>query len=176
MSPRRSHYELAFEAYLDQRGTPYVPVEDVARSRGARVGAKLFDYLVYPSGAAPCLVDVKGRQTPKCSPSADVRQRNWVTKSDLEGLSEWSRQFGEGYDAGFVFVYWIPNSAAVRGGGADNEIRLAGRRYGLWLVRLPDYLAVQKQLSPRWDTVSVPSAAFRGISRPLASAWPAAPC
>ena len=60
MKSRRSHYELAFEAYLDRRGTAYVAVEDVHHFGAKDTGVKAFDYIVYPAGTKACLVDEKG--------------------------------------------------------------------------------------------------------------------
>ena len=200
MKTRRSHYELAFEAFLDHRGTAYVPVEDVTAFLRSRAGAKAFDYIVYPPGQAAWLVDVNGRKSSMSAEgTTECRQKTWVTRGDLEGLLAWQRAFGEEFVAGFVFVYWLAGfesiaamsatgraavrtdadeAAGCRHGGSErsNLFKLAGRSYRFWLVGIDDYRQHQKRLSVRWDTISVPRDAFREISRPVESTWPAAPC
>jgi hypothetical protein len=181
MNARRSHYELAFEAYLAARGTPCVAIEDVKHFAKRRIGTKVFDYIVYPPGSRACLVDVKGRKSAMQASKSDCRQKNWVTRADIEGLEEWQRIFGEDFSAQFVFAYWL--TASGRGApehdltGPDGDtFKFAGRRYSFWIVPLGDYLRYQKRLSKSWDTVSIPRDDFRRISRRLGTLWPAAPC
>lgn len=180
MTVRRSHYELAFEAYLDRRGTAYVAVEDVRHFAKRRTGAKAFDYIVYPPGGAACLVDVKGRKTTTKSAEADCRQKNWVTRSDVSGLLTWQEVFGSDYVAMFVFAYWLAGregaSAGKGSGPASPSFCLAGRRYSFWLVSVAEYAKYQKRLSKSWNTVSIPRDVFRSISKRLEPSWPAAPC
>jgi len=166
---------MAFERYLDRRGTPYVAVESVRHFARRRVGLKAFDYIVYPASERPCLVDVKGR---KCSPrsGADVRQKNWVTRGDVRGLLSWREVFGPEYDARFVFSYWVPEGGSPAVQGDAELVSFAGRRYSFWLVDIEDYAGHQKRLSRSWDTVCVPRDVFRGMSRRLETCWPSAPC
>lgn len=174
---RTSHYELAFEAFLDRRGTPFVAVEDVRHVAKTEAGAKLFDYIVYPAGSAACLVDVKGRKTLRRGPDGDCRQKSWVTRRDLDGLEAWQQVFGPDYAAGFVFAYWLADDPQLwddAGGGA--LFAFAGRRYAFYFVPLDDYARHFKRFSKRWDTVTIPRGTFRTISRELAGVWPAAPC
>ena len=180
MSVRRTHYELAFESYLDRRGTPCVAIEDVKHIAKGRAGAKIFDYIVYPSGGPPCLVDVKGRKSSSGGAKGDCRQRTWVTRADLEGLAAWQEVFGEDYRTAFVFAYWLvgdPGPSVEAGPERAAEVwSFAGRRYSYWLVPAAEYAKHQRPLSKRWDTVSVPREVFRRISRRLETSWPAAPC
>lgn len=178
MKVRRSHYELAFEAYMDRRGTPYVAVEEVRHLVKGRTGAKAFDYVVYPSVGPACLVDVKGRKFPQRSLNSDCRQKNWVTRSDVEGLLTWEKLFGEGYEGNFVFTYWL---AEEQGGSPplfedDDVLRFSGRRYRFWLAPVREYAKYHKRLSKSWDTVSIPKDQFLKMSRSLETVWPAAPC
>jgi hypothetical protein len=181
MSSRRSHYELAFEAYLDRRGIAYVAVEEVRRFGAKDTGVKAFDYIVYPTGSKACLVDLKGRKSPISVPAKECRQKNWVTRADITGLLSWEQVFGPEYEAVFVFSYWLAAgkvsavASAERQGDGD-RFSFAGRPYSFWLVPVSAYSARAKRLSVRWDTVSVPREVFRQMSRPLAGAWPAAPC
>jgi hypothetical protein len=181
MRSRRSHYELAFEAYLDRRGTAYVAVEDVHHFGAKDTGVKAFDYIVYPAGAKACLVDLKGRKSPLQAADGECRQKNWVTRSDITGLRSWQDVFGPEYQAVFVFAYWLAGSsldAAAHGeqGGEIGVFRFAGRPYSFWLAPVALYAEHAKRLSARWDTVSVPRDIFRRISRRLEGSWEAAPC
>ena len=179
MKTRRSHYEMAFEAYLDQRGTPYVMIEDVRHFVKGRLGAKAFDYIVYPPGRRPCLVDVKGRKINAAPSEPDARSKNWVTRGDLEGLRAWQEVFGPEYEAMFVFGFWL---AGGRGLEAQQPslfgpvTSLAGRIYSFWRVNLTDYARLSKLLSRRWDTLTIPTEDFRRLSERIDQAWPAAPC
>ncbi len=176
---RTSHYELAFEAFLDRRGTPYVAVEDVRHVAKAAAGAKLFDYIVYPPGAAACLVDVKGRKTQRRLRDGDCREKTWVTRRDVEGMAAWQDVFGSDYAAAFVFAYWLADDPELwddASEGAHPLFAFAGRRYAFYLVPLSEYARHFKQFSQRWDTVTIPRGTFRAISRNLSAVWPAAPC
>lgn len=175
MPMRRTHYEHAFQALLNTRGTPYVAVEDLRSHVIGRAGVKTFDYIVYPAGCPAQLVDVKGRKAKRPGRGGDWRQKNWVTQADLDGLTEWQSIFGGAFESVFVFAYWLVGGAVARP-GEDDLLDLAGRTYSFWVVGLGDYARHQRQLSPSWKTVSVPRAQFRDIARPLDACWPAAPC
>lgn len=176
MRTPRSHYETAFERYLDLQGMPHVAVDELRQMVRRDTGLKSFDYVVYPPAGPPCLVDVKGRKSVGESRTSELRQKNWVTQSDVDGLLAWQGVFGPGYLAMFVFAYWLADA----GGGGEPPSRdsfsFAGRWYSFWLVSVAEYRAHQRKLSDRWRTVSVPRAAFREISRPLAQCWFAASC
>ena len=178
MSDRRSHYEIAFERYLDLRGTPYVAVEDVRRHAKGRLGTKSFDYIVYPPAGRACLVDVKGRKSVSAKDLSDCRQKNWVTRADVDDLQQWEKLFGPEFVGVFAFGYWLADPPGrERLPFADEDVFvLAGRRYSFWLVEVEAYARHHKQLSRRWDTVSIPRGIFSKISRRLEACWPAAPC
>lgn len=174
--PRRSHYELAFERYLDLRGTPYVAIEDVRHHLKGSTAAKAFDYIVYPADGPACLVDVKGRKTPRLTLDGDCRVKNWVTRRDVQDLLEWEDVFGEGFAGWFAFGYWI---AGEKGGKATQETAsflFAGRRYRFWLAPVRQYARYQRRLSKSWDTVSIPREQFTRISRRLEECWAPSPC
>jgi len=170
MAVRRSHYELAFEALLGAHRIAFVAVEDVRHIARGKVGAKLFDYIVYPQDAPPVLVDVKGRKAKVTDGGADCRQKTWVTRGDVEGMRIWQGVFGDEYDARFVFAYWLAGHVAT-GCGDNADWELAGRCYRFWSVPVADYATHQKPLSKSWDTVSVPLEAFRAICEPLSAWW-----
>lgn len=179
MSARRSHYEMAFEKCLNLRGTPYVSVDDVRHTIKQPLGAKAFDYIVYPPGGPAYLVDVKGRKTRRTTDYSECRDKNWVTKADVEGLKTWEEVFGDGFVGMFAFGYWLSGEPRRGGAGelnAAEDVELAARRYRFWLVPIGEYAMHQRKLSQSWGTVAVPRAVFREISRPLSMLWPCAPC
>jgi len=176
MAVKRSHYENAFEAYLNHRGISFVSVEDVRHFAPSGTGLKLFDYIVYPSGTPACLVDVKGRKSFAAAKTGEPREKSWVTRADIEGLTEWGDIFGTAdFQPTFVFAYWLSDVDANASDTAG-DFAYAGRAYSFWLVALADYCRHYKPLSERWDTVTVPRDAFATISTPLDAIWLPAPC
>jgi len=176
MGVKRSHYENAFEAYLNHRGVSFVSVEDVRHFAPSGTGLKLFDYIVYPSGGLACLVDVKGRKSFSAGKTGEPREKSWVTRADIEGLTEWGEIFGTAdFQPCFVFAYWLSDVEPTASDTA-RDFDYAGRAYSFWFVPLADYCHHYKPLSERWDTVTVPRTAFSMISTPLEAAWLPAPC
>jgi len=179
---RRHHYERAFEAYLRARRIPYVCVDEARRALlpdGTPLAVpaeideddpslKSFDFIIY-GDTANHLIDVKGRKTPaRQRANATGRLESWVTEEDVRSLGVWQRLFGEGFRAGFVFVYWCedqPPDALFQ-----EIVEHRGRWYALRAVSLDDYQQSMKPRSKRWGTVHVPSAAYERISRPFIGA------
>src|SRR2546423_987338 len=62
MADRTVHYEAAFEAFLRERGIPYVAVDEAKKALFANAKLKSFDFVVYSKNGPNLLVDVKGRQ------------------------------------------------------------------------------------------------------------------
>lgn len=178
MKTRRTHYETAFQSHLDARGTPYVAIEDVRHLGPGRTGIKSFDYIVYPSSGRPQLVDVKGRKSSRPVAGDEWRQKSWVTRADLDGLSAWGEVFGPEYQTAFVFAYWLAGDQAPTAGGAAGSevVRFAGRSYSFWVVDLANYVRHQRTISKSWDTVAVPRGVFRRIAVPLGRCWLSSPC
>ncbi len=175
---RRSHYEQAFERFLSERGVAYVSVDDARHAAGGRPRIKMFDYIVYPPGGVNYLVDVKGRKVR--GGAASTRRECWVTRGDLEGLKRWAQAFGDGFEAAFVFAYWLEEGTKTRGGrsvrgevapGTGARVCLAGRQYEFVVVRLDDYRRHARQRSPRWRTVTLGSEAFRACAEAASAAW-----
>jgi hypothetical protein len=169
MAQRRFHYEQAFEHYLRANRVPYVAVDEAKKSllpKGAPARSlKSFDFVVY-GPERNLLVDVKGRMFgSRAAPSSlsDRRFENWVTREDVDGLSEWQRLFGSGFEAVFVFVYCLrqqPPDALFE------EVFAHGDRwYVLREVALAAYREQMVQRSMKWGTVHVPRDAFSRISR-----------
>lgn len=165
MANRDNHYEAAFEAYLRSRGVPYVAVDEAKRSvlsNGASI--KSLDFIVSAPGQTTWLVDVKGRRFPS---GDETKQywKNWSPREDLESLSQWEELFGEGFCGLFVFAYDVLGDRSPLPARQLFEHR--GNLYGFVAVRLCDYLAHARRISPSWDTVAMPTAEFRHLARPL---------
>ncbi|MGH7178905.1 MAG: HYExAFE family protein, partial [Tepidisphaeraceae bacterium] len=47
VADRKVHYEAAFEAFLRQRGIPYVAVDEAKKALFADAKLKSFDFVVY---------------------------------------------------------------------------------------------------------------------------------
>lgn len=163
MARRYNHYEAAFEDYIRSQGWPYVPVDEKRKAifEGNRI--KSFDFLVYPPGQKPRLLDVKGRKFPYDGPSGRRFWENWVTREDLTGLSCWDRVFGDGFEPGLMFVYWLTD-AAVPSPSQDVHV-FRGREYAFLWVPAAEYAACARRRSPRWDTLTVPVREFRRLAR-----------
>lgn len=165
MSRRHIHYEAAFEDYVRSQGWPYVPVDEGRKAifSGARI--KSFDFLVYRPGKRAWLVDVKGRKFPYVINGTKRYWENWVTREDLEGLRQWKSVFGEDFEPGLMFAYWLVNPT-------DPEPRATLHRhreenYGFLWISAADYVANSRPRSAAWNTVSVPTRIFRALAKPL---------
>ena len=170
-SVRRDHYERAIEDFLRSQSIPYLRVDEARRSAFAGTKLKSFDLVVYPEHEYNILVDVKGRKWPYLSRGGKRYWENWVTAEDLESLKCWEGVFGQGFRAAFVFCYWLtePQDIPVQAGVHT----FAGQKYGFLLVWLSDYTDNMRVRSPRWRTVSMSSARFRELAKPLEDVlWP----
>ena len=165
MANRDNHYEAAFEAYLRGRGVPYVAVDEAKRSvlsSGASI--KSLDFIVSTGGETTWLVDVKGRRFPS---GDETKQywKNWSTRDDLESLAQWEELFGETFRGLFVFAYDVLGDRAPL--PAEQLFEHRGNLYGFVAVRLSDYAAHAHRISPKWDTVAMPTAEFRRLAQPV---------
>jgi len=166
MTRRHIHYEAAFEDFLRSRGLPYVPVDETRKTLFAGAKIKSFDFLVYRHEGPHLLVDIKGRKFPYDSRGAKRYWENWVTREDLEDLSQWQDVFGDGFEAVLVFAYWLTGP----GGATDPTETIhpyRGEYYAFLSVRVSDYVAAARRRSPKWDTVMVPTRTFRKLARSL---------
>lgn len=167
MAKRDNHYEAAFEDYLRARRAPYVAVDEARRSilEGADSetrSLKNLDFIV-PAADRTWLVDIKGRRFP----SGRQRRywRNWSTRDDLCSLARWESLFGPRFAGLLVFAFEI---VADRAPVAEDLLHaFRGQLYGFVAMRLTHYAAHARTLSPRWDTVSIPTSLFRQLARPL---------
>lgn len=165
MTRRHIHYEAAFEDYLRSQGLPYIAVDEHKKAifSGARI--KSFDFLLYrPSGPA-WLVDIKGRKFPYHGAGGKRYWENWVTQDDLEGLAQWQRVFGDGFEAVLVFAYWLTDSQGRLPSARAHAFR--DEYYSFLSVQLDDYRRYCRPRSAKWRTVTVPAANFRRLARPI---------
>ncbi|NLE40155.1 MAG: HYExAFE family protein, partial [Pirellulaceae bacterium] len=91
--------------------------------------------------------------------------KNWSTTDDLVSLRRWESLFGAQFVGLFVFAYNIVGDRAPLPAEQLFEFREA--LYGFVAVRLGDYEASARPISPAWDTVAVPTAEFRRMARPV---------
>jgi hypothetical protein len=162
MALRHNHYEAAFEAYLRQRRTPYVAVDEKRRSLLAEASLKSMDFIVHAPGGDNLLVDVKGRRYPTAGNGG--RWENWVTSDDVDSLLKWEEVFGAGYRAVFLFAYDVDP-----GHESDFEdlFEFREKRYAYFGISACDYKAVMTTRSPRWDTFSVARRPFAELRSPV---------
>ena len=166
MANRDNHYEAAFEELLRQHGVPYVAVDEAKRSVLADgQSIKSLDFIVAAAGSTTWLVDVKGRRFPSGDDESKQYWRNWSTRDDLTSLAQWEQLFGANFCGLLVFAYNIVGDRAPL--PVDQLFEYRGGLYGFVAVRLADYAALTHEISPRWDTVAMPTAEFRQLARPF---------
>jgi hypothetical protein len=164
---RSNPYEAAFEAYLKATGLCYVCVDETRRACLGDTPVKNLDFIVLGASGARLLVDVKGRQFPGGPPERPrYTWESWSTQEDIDGLGNWSRLFGPGYLALFVFMYRIMPTVELEGETPD-IFEFRGERYLLRAVTLEDYRRKMRVRSPKWGTVDLPGAMFRNLARPF---------
>jgi hypothetical protein len=157
MAKRENHYEAAFEEFLRRRRVPYVAVDEARRALVSDSSLKSLDFIVSSPRGGGWLVDVKGRRFP--SGEQKHYWKNWSTRDDLRSLSAWEKLFGEPFGGLFVFAYNIVGDRAPLAQRQLFEFR--GGLYGFVAIRLADYAAAARPISPAWDTVAMPTLAFR---------------
>ena len=164
---RGNHYEAAFEAFLRQRRSPYVAVDEQRKALFSGSKLKSFDFVVYSRGGTNLLVDVKGRK------ATGERQslQTWATRRDVDDLLEWERIFGGDFRAIFAFAFEIDPVLAGPPGHFEHrpgsELAAAGRHYLMLGVPLCDYRDHMTRRSEKWDTVSLPADDFRRFAKPV---------
>ena len=163
MANRHNHYEAAFEAYLRARQAPYVAVDETRRSLLGNGSIKSLDFIVSPPDGRSWLVDVKGRRFP--SGLQKQYWKNWSTLDDLRSLAQWERLFGERFGGLFVFAYNVTGDRSPL--PRESLFAFRGALYGFIGIGLTEYARHARTISPRWDTVAMPSARFRSLAAPI---------
>ncbi len=165
MARRHIHYEAAFEDYLRSRGTAYLPVNENRKAIFAGARVKSFDFLIYRNPGKTWLVDVKGRKFPYTLASGNRYWENWVGDEDIRGLTQWQREFGQGFKSVFVFAYHLLSAPEHYPTRHIHPFR--DQYYAFLAITVDDYAAHARQRSPRWETVSIPTKDFRRLSEPV---------
>jgi hypothetical protein len=164
MANRDNRYEAAFEEYLRAKQVPYVAVDEGKRSLLAEASIKSLDFIVSSPGGSSWLVDVKGRRFP--GGAQKQYWKNWSTRDDLSSMARWEQLFGDRFHGLFVFAYDILGDRAPVPQEQLFEFRES--LYGFVGIRLEHYAFFARQISPRWDTVAMPTERFREMAQPLA--------
>jgi hypothetical protein len=162
---RGNHYDAAFEAFLRTRRTPYVAVDEQRRALLEQQSLKSMDFIVYSRNPANMLVDVKGRRFPSGDPESGHRWENWATAEDVPALLKWQEVFGTDFRALLVFAYHVVSEAERD--RFDDLFTFRDRLYSFYGVWVDDYQEVMQTRSESWQTVSVPSGAFRELRSPI---------
>lgn len=164
---RTNHYERAFEAYLQHNRLGYVAVDETRRAILGDSTVKSLDFIVCGPEGARLVVDVKGRRFPGGKPSKPRQVWEcWSTREDVESLERWAELLGPGFQGLLVFAYHLQPTVEL----SDQTVDLwcwQGRRYLLRAVDVNEYRKHMRVRSPRWDTVTLPSARFRSLVHPV---------
>jgi len=163
---RNNHYDVAFEAYLRARRTPYVSVDEQRRALLEQASLKSMDFIVYSSRHHNLLVDVKGRRFPSGDPDVGHRWENWATADDIPSLLQWQEVFGQDFRALLVFAYHIVSEALAP--DFEDLFSFRDRQYAFFGIWVDDYHREMQTRSASWQTVSVPSRSFRELRSPIA--------
>lgn len=163
MADRSIHYEAAFEAFLRDKGIPYVAVDEAKKALFANAKLKSFDFVVYSKNGPNLLIDVKGRQ--RRDGSAKRSFESWTTERDVDDLLQWEQVFGEGFRALLAFVYWIEAPLTPEPGMFTHRERW----YQLMGIDLNEYRTHMRRRSIKWETVSLSVNDFRQLARPIDS-------
>lgn len=158
-------YEAAFEHYLRGRQIPYVAVDEARRAAFHDAPLKSFDFIVYAEHGTNWLVDVKGRRWGRRNGHATTGWENWVTRADLDGLSQWETVFGAGFAALLVFAYRLDATEAPLP-ELVHDFRAA--RYVFAGIPAGEYRLHARVRSQKWDTVYMPRIHFAERVRPIA--------
>lgn len=166
MAIRSNHYDAAFEEFLRQQRTPHVVVDEHRRSLLQDGSLKSMDFIVYSQRTTNLLVDVKGRRFPSGAEAAGHKWENWTTADDLVSLARWEQVFGSDFRSLLVFAYHVSEFRWLREHAAPFQHR--NRIYAFYGIWADDYRRSMRHRSVSWETVSLPSADFRRLRRPIA--------
>lgn len=164
MANRANHYEAALEAYLRQLRIPYLAIDEKRRSLLGQASVKNLDFVVTAPGGASWLVDVKGRRF--AAGKAGQLWKNWSTRDDLESMDRWEQLLGPRAAGLLVFAYHLVGRESPV--AASEVFAFRDALYGFVGIRLKDYQDHARPISPRWQTLALPTSQFRRLARPLA--------
>lgn len=169
MAIRSNHYDRAFEEFLREQRLPHVVVDEKRRALMQQASLKSVDFVVYSEQSLNLLVEVKGRRFPSGGAESTHRTKweNWTTSDDIVSLSKWQQIFGGGFRSLLVFAYHICDSRWLDELEAPFAFR--NRLYAFYGVWADDYQQRMRRRSARWETVSLPSQAYRELRQPIAT-------
>ena len=165
MSRSGTHYERAFESYLQDHRIRYVAVDQARKALFAGAKIKSFDFIVYPHRGQTILADVKGRKLTTRAFERKGAGQSWVTMADITGLRSWEEVFGPEHVGVFVFVYWLFDSDGQT--RSKQIFRYPGREYLFMVAELCGYQLRMKARSAKWRTVFVPAGPFQDLAQPF---------
>ncbi|MEE9295411.1 MAG: HYExAFE family protein [Phycisphaerae bacterium] len=165
MARRHIHYEAAFEDYLRSQGIAYIPVDESKKAIFAGARVKSFDFLVYRKPGETWLVDVKGRKFPYDTPGNRRYWENWLPQTDIDGLTQWQKVFGDGFVAMIVFAYHLLGPEDKQPTAHVHPYR--GQYYAFLAVPVERYAQHARPRSASWQTVTVPAGKFRELAQPV---------
>jgi hypothetical protein len=142
---RSNHYDVAFEAYLRSRRTPYVSVDETRRALLEQASLKSMDFIVYSARRPNLLVDVKGRRFPSGDAATGHRWENWTTAEDLPALQTWQTVFGADFRAVLVFAYHVMGERAQS--EFDSLFSFRDAQYAFYGVWVDDYREAMQMTS-----------------------------
>jgi hypothetical protein len=161
-----NHYEIAFEAYLRERGAATLPIVEARRSYLDEDSVKSPDFLVVAPSDARLVVDVKGRKFGGTAEHPRRIWQNWCERDDVTSLETWTEHFGHGFRGILAFVYQLSPGIEIAPFTPDVFV-FRDARYLVRGVDVGEYRAAMRTRSPRWATVHLSTAAFRSIIRPF---------
>ena len=163
-----NHYEVAFEEYLRRNGVAALPIIEARRSYLDDDSVKSPDFLVISAADSRLVVDVKGRKFGGSEEKPRRIWQNWCLRDDVTSLERWTDHFGPGFRGVLAFVYRIAPELEL----AANTPDAFFFRDELYLVRgveVGHYREAMRTRSPRWETVHLSTAAFRGMVKPFSA-------
>ena len=164
MRKGRNHYEIAFQAWLNENHINFLEVDQSRRAFLARSKVKSFDCLIYTPAERIMIAEVKGRLFKGTSLEGMKSMPNWVTLEDIRGLIRWEDVLGDEYKAYFVFAYCLEKVYVDSDG--QELFFCDGKSYVFYCVSIDDYQGFMRLRSRKWQTVNLSSADFRCCAKP----------
>ncbi len=178
VSSRRLYMPISWkvengEDYIQyfQHASPYAPMlEGFQNPEFEKVYPKApaNGNIVLDPSALSWLVDIKGRRFPSGQKSPQY-WRNWTASDDIASLSRWENLFSIGFHGLFVFVYDVCGTRSPV--EEERLFEYNGNRYAFFGVPLVIYRDYCRQLSAKWQTVTMSTTNFRKFAVPLDLFW-----
>jgi hypothetical protein len=158
-----SHYERAFEKFLQKNKINYLPTNEVKKTHIGGKKIKGFDFMIFKNKSNRSLLfDVKGKQFPYLTNKNNLFE-NWIYHADIKGLKTWQNTLGFVAILGFVFL--LKNRSYAK--FFENTFTFEGGLYGVACLDLQSYLANMKSRSLTPRTYSVSRKVFANLAKPI---------